>query len=54
MQKIRNKRLQLKYIDFSILVFNQKKLLSKLLILFNYKSLVRFKYYLASRANNVL
>ena len=54
MQKIRNKVLQLKYINFSTLVFNQKKPLNKMLALFNYKSLVRFKYYLARRANNVL
>lgn len=54
MQKIRNKRLQLKYINFSILFLNQKNALNKVINLFNYKSLIGFKYYLAGRANNVL
>ena len=55
MQRIRNKRLQQKYINFSILIFNQKPLKRlRNLIRFNYYSLIRFKYYLMSRANNVL
>lgn len=54
MQKIRNKSLQLKYINASILIFNQKKILNSFLTFFNYNALVGFKYYLAGRANNVL
>ena len=53
MQRIRNKMLQLKYVKYSIMILNEKKI-SSMHNLFNYKSLVRFKYYLASRANNVL
>lgn len=56
MQRIRNKRLQKKYIDFSVTVMNvnKKTFDYKNLDLFNYFTLVRYKYYLARRANNVL
>ena len=37
-----------------MLMFNQKKLINDKLSLFNYISLVSFKYYLTRRANNVL
>lgn len=56
MQRIRNKRLQKKYIDFSVTVMNVNKdfFNYKNLDLFNYFTLVSYKYYLARRANNVL
>lgn len=55
MQKIRNKSLQRKYINFSIMLFNNKALNNlQYLKSFNYYSLIRFKYYLMRRANNVL
>lgn len=56
MQRIRNKRLQKKYIDFSVSVMNisEALLIYKNLNLFNYFTLASYKYYLARRANNVL
>lgn len=55
MQRIRNKSLQRKYINTSAITFNIKttNFLSNI-SLFNYFSLVSYKYYLARRANNVL
>lgn len=56
MQRIRNKRLQKRYIDFSVAAFNIKPthILFGNTCLFNYYNLVGYKYYLTGRANNVL
>jgi len=57
MQRIRNKTLQKKYIDSAKIFWHYFYLMlqkNNFLKLFNYFSLVRYKYFLASRANNVL
>lgn len=56
MQRLRNKRLQKRYIDFSVTVLNMNKNfhIYKMLNMFNYFTLASYKYYLARRANNVL
>ena len=54
MQRIRNKWLQKSYISNSIHIFNLDTKNSNIIKIFNYTSLVRYKYYLSRRANNVL